>query len=131
MLEPKLHSNKDQDLLDILMEMRLQTILNHPVVIEVLNLVWEGRFSIDSSLSSLSPTFTAFFEMKVSDSKSIKERIIQNIKSSDLTKKKQQGLQFNIWKHCLQQRYSDEVLLTVIIFVVFNFLSWQVASIQS
>lgn len=67
MLEPVLDLNHSQDSLDIMLEMQMQRTLNHPVIIEVLNLVYEGRYSIDSSILSLSQTFWNFFNVSALD----------------------------------------------------------------
>jgi hypothetical protein len=47
-----LSSTKDS--LDIMFEMKLFNLLKHPIVVEVLNLVNEGQYSIDSSTFSMS-----------------------------------------------------------------------------
>jgi len=70
-----------KDSLDIMLEMKMETLLQHPVIVEVLNLVYEGKFSVDSSAMSLSQTFSAFFLMETYDLKSVNERLIQNITS--------------------------------------------------
>lgn len=36
------------------MEMNMDFLLKHPVIVEVLNLVYEGKFSVDSSVMGLS-----------------------------------------------------------------------------
>ena len=50
-----------KDSLDIMLEMNMETLLQHPVIIEVLNLVYEGKYSVDSTALSLSQTFQSFF----------------------------------------------------------------------
>jgi len=57
MSEPILHLTERKDSLDIMYEMNMQELLKHPIVVEVLNLVYEGKFSISASPLSLSPTF--------------------------------------------------------------------------
>ena len=42
MLEPLIGLEEDQNILDILLQMNMEDTLNHPVVVEVLNLVQEG-----------------------------------------------------------------------------------------
>jgi len=81
MREPIYHMQERKDSLDIMLEMKMETLLQHPVIVEVLNLVYEGKFSVDSSAMSLSQTFTSFFLMETYDLKSINERLIQNITS--------------------------------------------------
>jgi len=48
MHEPILDMATQKDSLDIMLEMNMEEILNHPVVVEVLNLVNEGQYSVDS-----------------------------------------------------------------------------------
>jgi len=54
MSEPILHMTERKDSLDIMYEMNMQQLLKHPVVIEVLNLVYEGKYSVSSSALSMS-----------------------------------------------------------------------------
>jgi len=42
MSEPILHMTERKDSLDIMYEMNMSELLQHPVVVEVLNLVYEG-----------------------------------------------------------------------------------------
>ena len=94
--------------------MKIEFLLKHPIIVEVLNLVYEGKYSVDSSVLSLSQTFQSFFLMNATDLKSINERMILNIKSlGDSGSGKQASLQFNIWKYCIEQREQDEMLFTV------------------
>ena len=57
MIEPVLHMSERKDSLDIMYEMNMQDLLKHPVVVEVLNLVYEGKYSINASSLSMSTTF--------------------------------------------------------------------------
>ena len=43
-----------KDSLDMMLEMRMEGLLKNPVIVEVLNLVNEGSYSVDSSALSLS-----------------------------------------------------------------------------
>lgn len=60
-----------KDSLDIMLEMNMDKLLKHPVIVEVLNLVYEGQYSVDSNALNLSQTFQSFFQMEASDLKSI------------------------------------------------------------
>ena len=64
MSEPILHMSERKDSLDIMYEMNMQELLRNPVVVEVLNLVYEGKFSVSSSALSMSQTF---FVLRPSD----------------------------------------------------------------
>ena len=57
MSEPIFHMSERKDSLDIMLEMNMQELLKHPVIVEVLNLVYEGKYSVDSSALNLSETF--------------------------------------------------------------------------
>ena len=53
--------------------------------------------------------------MKTNDIKSITARMYQNILSfGDDSSRRQQSLQFNIWKQCIEQRQNDEMFFTVV-----------------
>lgn len=43
--EPILDLSKKYDSFDIMVEMNMQELLTHQVIVEVLNLVYEGKFS--------------------------------------------------------------------------------------
>ena len=79
MSEPILHMTEKKDSLDIMYEMNMQELLRNPVVVEVLNLVYEGKYSISASALSMSQTFFCLLEMDTADIKSIYERLTQNI----------------------------------------------------
>lgn len=79
MSEPILHMSERKDSLDIMYEMNMQELLKHPVVIEVLNLVYEGKYSVSQSALSMSQTFQCVLEMDTMSLKSINDRLIQNI----------------------------------------------------
>jgi hypothetical protein len=57
MTEPIFHMTERRDCLDIMYEMNMSRLLQHPVVVEVLNLVNEGKFSVSSNSLSVSYTF--------------------------------------------------------------------------
>jgi hypothetical protein len=79
MAEPILHTSEKKDSLDIMYEMNMQELLRNPVVVEVLNLVYEGKYSVSSSAMSMSQTFFCLFEMEITSLKSINERLLANI----------------------------------------------------
>lgn len=115
MSEPILHMTEKKDCLDIMLEMDMQELLKHPVVIEVLNLVYEGKYSISSTALSMSQTVQAMLAMDVWSGKSINERLINNITQfGDSASTKQTSLQYNIWKQSIQQREQDEMIFTVL-----------------
>ena len=62
MREPVFHMTENKDSLDLMFEMNLSVFLNNPVVIEVLNLVNEGQYSIDIGVVELSQTFQCLFQ---------------------------------------------------------------------
>jgi len=116
MSEPILHMTERKDSLDIMYEMNMKELLQHPVVVEVINLVYEGEYSISSTSLSLSRTFLCMLEMDIFDQKSICQRMIQNISNfGDTNNKKQSSLMYNIWKQSILQREQDEMQFTNII----------------
>jgi len=48
--EPIFHMTEAKDSLDLMLEMGMNELLNNPVIIEVMNLVNEGQYSVDVSL---------------------------------------------------------------------------------
>lgn len=97
--EPIFHMSEKKDSLDIMLEMNMNDLLQNPVIIEVLNLVYEGKYSADSQVTNLSQTFQCFFQMDTADTKSINDRLWLNIKTlGDQGGGIQSSLQFNIWK---------------------------------
>ena len=68
--------SEKKDSLDIMFEMNMQELLKHPVVIEVLNLVYEGKYSVSQSALSMSQTFQAALDMDSMSLKSINERLV-------------------------------------------------------
>lgn len=103
MREPIFHMTEKKDSLDIMLEMGMDDLLKHPVIVEVLNLVYEGKYSVDSSIITLSQTFSAFANMETTDIKSINQRMISNVTSlGQIGGSRQVSLQFNIWKQCIE-----------------------------
>ena len=56
MSEPILHMTEKKDSLDIMYEMDMKELLLHPAIVELLNLVYEGKYSVSSSSLNISPT---------------------------------------------------------------------------
>lgn len=79
MVEPIFHMSERKDSLDMMLEMNMYELLKNPIIIEVLNMVYEGKYSVDASALNLSETFQCFFLMETNDLKSISERLITNI----------------------------------------------------
>lgn len=63
MSEPILHLSEHKDSLDIMYEMNMKEMLQHPVVVEVINLVYEGEYSISATALTLSKTCQYTLEM--------------------------------------------------------------------
>mmetsp|Transcript_30425 Transcript_30425/g.46606 ORF Transcript_30425/g.46606 Transcript_30425/m.46606 type:complete len:139 (+) Transcript_30425:100-516(+) len=131
MHEPILDMVSSKDSLDIMLEMDMEEILNHPVVVEVLNLVHEGKYSVDSQSLYLSNTFQSFFQMDTFDLKQVWQRLFVNIKNFGQSQgdRRQASLQFHIWKYCLEQRLLDEVLFTVISCLVLVYSIYSILNI--
>jgi hypothetical protein len=54
MTEPIFHMSERKDSLDIMLEMNMYDLLKDPIVIEVLDLAYEGRYSASNSSLSMS-----------------------------------------------------------------------------
>lgn len=79
MTEPIFHMSEKKDSLDIMLEMNMQDLLKDPIVIEVLNLVYEGRYSASNSSLSMSQTFQCLLEWDTFSLKNISNKLLQNI----------------------------------------------------
>jgi len=102
MSEPILHTTETKDCLDIMYEMNMKELLQHPVVIEVINLVYEGEYSISSSPLSLSKTFICASEMSSLSQRNITKRLLVNIQNCGEDEgKRQSSVMFNIWKQSI------------------------------
>jgi len=111
-----LHMTERKDSLDIMQEMNMQELLHNPVVVEVLNFVAEGKYSVSSSALSMVSSFNCLLDMDMMSQKSVMERLITNIANfGGLHSGKQSSLQLNIWKQSIQQRERDEMIFTVLI----------------
>ena len=79
MMEPIFHMSERNDCLDIMHEMNMSELLKHPVIVEMLNLVKEGKYSTSSSSFSISQTFVCFIDMPTFHAKNLKSRLWSNI----------------------------------------------------
>ncbi len=137
MREPILSRGTSIDSLDAMLEMNLESILEHPIVVEVLNLVYEGQYSIDSSSLSLSTTFFTFSSMDSFDYKSILKRLTMNLQNISRKKQdsKQSSVQYHIWKNCIKQRHFDEqffvALAAFVIYALIAYASHNIQQVQS
>ena len=68
MREPIFHMNERKDSLDIMLEMNMESLLNNPVIVEVLNLVNEGKYSVDSSAMGMQDLINKLNSSIISDS---------------------------------------------------------------
>ena len=94
-----------------MLEMNMERLLQNPVIIEVLNLVYEGRYSADNNSMYLSQTFSSFFLMDVSDLKSINQRLLFNITTFGANGSgKQFNLQLMLQNDVVDNSYTHTVL---------------------
>ena len=86
------------------------------MVVELLNFVYEGKYSVSSSALSMISSFNCLFEMDTLSQKGVMERLIANVVSlGENHQGKQSCVQFNIWKQSMQQRENDEMIFTALI----------------
>ena len=116
MLEPILSLGIQQDCLDLMQEMKLQEMLENPIIVEVTNFINEGKFSTPTSPFAISQTYSALVNFSAFSNRNIGDRLILNIKTfgKGSDQKIQSSIMFNIWKHSVLQRQNDEVLLTIL-----------------
>ena len=81
MREPIFHMNERSDSLDIMYEMKMEKLLKHPVIFEILNLVYQGQYSFDPTVMNLSVTMQQMINSQANDLKSINDNLVHNIKS--------------------------------------------------
>ena len=102
MTEPILNLTEKKDSLDIMQEMNMKELLQHPAIVDVINLIYEGHLSITTSALGLSRTFFCALEMSAFKQASILKRLEENVKfCGKKTKLRQSSLMFNIWKDCI------------------------------
>jgi len=77
--EPVLHMTERKDSLDLMFEMGMQDLLSHPSIVEVLNLIYEGKYSISTSALSMSPTFLCLLDFETFGTKRINDKLMENI----------------------------------------------------
>lgn len=79
MREPILHPKEQQDSMDLILKMGIDDLIQHKVVEEVLNLVYDGKYSIDTSILYLSSVWNTMTTMPTFTPKSVFKRIVNNI----------------------------------------------------
>ena len=76
MREPIFSLKERQDSLDIMYEMKMEQLLKHPVIVELLNLVYQGQYSFEANISTLSNTFSMYLTSSVNDGKSLNDALL-------------------------------------------------------
>ena len=98
--------------MDLLLMMNIEKLISHKAVEEVLNLVHDGKYSIDTSPLYLSSIYNTLTTMDTFSPKSVFARLVMNINTrGEWRLKKQSSIQFHIWKQCIRQRETDEMIL--------------------
>lgn len=62
-------------------EMEMEVLLKHPVVVEVINLVYESNMSVSSSIMGLSTTIQCLLEDDAMSTKPMVQKMIVNIQN--------------------------------------------------
>jgi len=122
--EPILSLTQTKDCFDLMSEMGLIELLQHPVVVELLSLAFEGNYSASGSALNLSPTFEAMLDAPIISDKIISRKIYDNVLSmGDDRIIQQSSMMYNIWQVSISQRLDDEVLFTGIYgLIIFGYL---------
>ena len=115
MSEPIYSLTEKKDSLDLMFEMQMTKLLQHPVIIEMLDMVKEGKYSTSLNPLDVSYTFQCTLEMPTVSIHSITDKLIQNCLTFGalVGKQRQVSLQFHIWKQSIDQRQFDEMVLTI------------------
>ena len=101
--------------MDMMFDMNIDDLIQHKVVEEVLNLVYDGKFSIDTNTLYLSSLWNTIEQMPTFAPKSVFKRLVTNINTMSAWRlKKQSSVQFHIWKQCIRQRETDEMIFMCI-----------------
>ena len=79
MKEPILNINDQKDSMDLLFTMEMDDVIQHKVVEEVLNLVYDGKYSVDTTPLYLSSLWNTMTSMNTFSSKSVFKKLINNI----------------------------------------------------
>jgi hypothetical protein len=116
MREPVLHPKEQKDSMDMMLHMGMDSLIQHKVVEEVLNLVYDGKYSIDASPLYLSSLYYISDQMDIFAPKSVFKRLLAHIDTmGSWRQKKQSSVQFHIWKQCIRQREMDEMIFLCIV----------------
>jgi hypothetical protein len=130
-LEPILSITEHKDCLDIMNEMETQELLKHPVVVDVINLVYESKYAVNSSALGLSTTVDAFSDSTF-DMKSITGRLISNITSCNSESSgKQSSILYHFWKRSIVQRQEDSMNLSLLVNIALIILCIMVNGTQN
>ena len=79
MREPILHPTEQKDSMDLMYMMNMEDLIQHKVIEEVLNLVYDGKYSIDETPLYLSSLWSIMFSMPTFSPKSVFQRLVANI----------------------------------------------------
>lgn len=79
MKEPILNQREQKDSMDLILMMDTNDIIQHEVVEEVLNLVYDGKYSIDTSPLYLSSMYNILTTMPTFSPKSVFKALVNNI----------------------------------------------------
>lgn len=124
MKEPILHESEQKDSMDLILMMNTDDIIQHKVVEEVLNLVYDGKYSIDTNPLYLSSLYNTLTSMPTFSPKSVFKKLVNNINTMGAWRlKKQSSIQFHIWKQCIRQRETDEMIFMCIVSMGIIFLA--------
>ena len=71
MREPILHPTEQKDSMDLMYIMNMEDLIQHKVIEEVLNLVYDGKYSIDETPLYLSSLWSIIFSISTFSPKSV------------------------------------------------------------
>ena len=118
--------------MDLLLSMDISVLIQHKVIEEVLNLVYDGPYSIDTNPLYLSSLWNNIEQMPTFSPKSVFKKLINNINTMGSWRlKKQSSVQFHIWKQCMRQRETDEMIFICLVSFTFILISYMISDDMS
>ena len=98
-------------------------VAGHEKVQELADKLWNGKFECNGSFLSAGSNYCVVFDESLTSNKNFESeyRFWQRVRP-----KKQNYLQFNIWKQCSKVRFNNELILYFISTMIFSFAANQV-----
>lgn len=94
--------------------------------------MYDGPYSIDTNPLYLSSLWNTIEQMPTFSPKSVFKKLINNINTMGSWRlKKQSSVQFHIWKQCMRQRETDEMIFICLVSFTFILISYLISDDMS